>query len=49
MNPIDLVIIVVYLIVITTVGLTISRRVHSARDFFLAGRSLTWWVIGLSI
>jgi SSS family solute:Na+ symporter len=48
-NPIDLVIIVVYLIVITTVGLTISRRVHSARDFFLAGRSLTWWVIGLSI
>ncbi len=31
------------------VGLTISRRVHNARDFFLASRSLTWWVIGLSI
>lgn len=49
MNPIDLAIIVAYLVLIVAVGLTISRRVHSARDFFLAGRSLTWWVIGLSI
>ncbi|MEO2177124.1 MAG: sodium/solute symporter [bacterium] len=49
MNPIDLTIIIVYLVTITVVGLLISRRVHSARDFFLAGRSLTWWVIGLSI
>jgi SSS family solute:Na+ symporter len=49
MNPIDLAIIIAYLVIITTVGLLISRRVHSARDFFLAGRSLAWWVIGLSI
>ncbi len=49
MNPIDLTIIIIYLVTITTVGLVISRRVHSAKDFFLAGRSLTWWVIGLSI
>ncbi|MBD3648871.1 MAG: sodium/solute symporter [Pseudomonadales bacterium] len=49
MNPLDLGIIVAYLVLIVAVGLTISRRVHSARDFFLAGRSLTWWVIGLSI
>ena len=49
MNPIDLSIIILYLVIITTVGLLISRRVHSARDFFLAGRSLAWWVIGLSI
>lgn len=34
---------------IVGVGLTISRRVHSAKDFFLASRSLTWWIIGLSI
>lgn len=49
LHPLDLGIIVLYLVVITTVGLLISRRVHSAKDFFLAGRSLTWWVIGLSI
>ncbi|MEX0944009.1 MAG: sodium/solute symporter [Pseudomonadales bacterium] len=49
MNPLDLGVIVAYLIVIVTVGLLISRRVHDARDFFLAGRSLPWWIIGLSI
>lgn len=49
MNNIDLAIIVGYLVLITIVGLTISRRVHDAKDFFLASRSLTWWVIGLSI
>ena len=49
MNNIDLAIIVGYLVLITGVGLTISRRVHDAKDFFLASRSLTWWVIGLSI
>ncbi len=27
----------------------LSRRVTDARDYFLAGRSLAWWVIGLSI
>ena len=27
----------------------LSRRVADAQDYFLAGRSLTWWVIGLSI
>lgn len=49
LNPLDLGIIISYLVIITIVGLLVSRRVHSARDFFLAGRSLTWWVIGLSI
>ncbi|MCB1647492.1 MAG: sodium/solute symporter, partial [Pseudomonadales bacterium] len=49
MHSVDLIIIILYLITITAVGLMISRRVHNAEDFFLAGRSLTWWVIGLSI
>ena len=26
-----------------------ARRVNDAKDYFLAGRSLAWWVIGLSI
>ncbi|MEM1229489.1 MAG: sodium/solute symporter [Pseudomonadota bacterium] len=26
-----------------------SRRVRNAEDYFLAGRSLAWWVIGMSI
>ena len=49
MHPLDLTIIVGYLVLITVVGLRLAGRVKSARDFFLAGRSLSWWVIGLSI
>jgi len=49
MHPLDLVIIVAYLLLITWVGLRLSGRVKSAHDFFLAGKSLPWWVIGLSI
>ncbi len=48
-HPLDLAIIVAYLGVITFVGLRVSRSVHDARDFFLAGRSLAWYVVGLSI
>lgn len=49
MHPLDLSIVVAYLIIITLVGFRLSSRVHDSRDYFLAGRSLTWWVIGLSI
>ena len=49
MHPLDLVVIVGYVLLTVFVGLRVARRVKNARDFFLAGRSLTWWVIGLSI
>ncbi len=49
MHPLDLSIIVGYLVLIVAVGVRLSGRVKSAHDFFLAGRSLAWWVIGLSI
>lgn len=29
--------------------MVLARRVNDAEDYFLAGRSLAWWVIGLSI
>ena len=38
-----------YLGLIVVVGFRVSRGVKTARDFFLAGRSLPWWIIGLSI
>ena len=34
---------------IVALGVYLSRRVNNATDYFLAGRSLVWWVIGLSI
>ena len=49
MHPIDLAVVVAYVALITFVGIRFSQRVKTAKDFFLAGRSLTWWVIGLSI
>ncbi len=49
MHSLDLAVIVGYLLLILIVGYRSARRVKDARDFFLAGRSLTWWVIGLSI
>ena len=49
MHPLDLAIIVGYLVLITFVGLRLAGRVKTAHDFFLAGRTLSWWVIGLSI
>ncbi len=49
MHSLDLAIIVGYLALIIFVGVRLKGRVKNAHDFFLAGRSLTFWVIGLSI
>ena len=49
MHPFDFAIIVGYLLLIIFVGIRLSGRVKTAQDFFLAGRSLTFWIIGLSI
>lgn len=49
MHWLDLCIVVGYLVLIVAVGLALSRKVADAKDFFLAGRSLSFWVIGLSI
>ncbi len=49
MHPLDLVIVVGYLAIIIYVGIRLSKRVKTDKDFFLAGRSLAFWVVGLSI
>ncbi|MGD9647774.1 MAG: sodium/solute symporter [Pirellulales bacterium] len=46
---IDLAIIVVYMIGMQLVGMFYARYVHSAGDFFLAGRALPFWAVGVSI
>ena len=42
MHPLDFCIVAVYLAAIVYMGFRLSRRVHDAHDYFLAGRSLTW-------
>ncbi len=49
MHHLDLAILTGYLLMIIYVGVRLSGRVKTEYDFFLAGRSLTFWVIGLSI
>jgi SSS family solute:Na+ symporter len=49
LSPIDIAIVVIYLAVITGLGLWASRGIRTSHDFFLAGRSLPWWIAGMSL
>jgi len=45
----DYLIVAVYFIVTVSMGLYFARKWKGSEDFFLAGRSLTWPLIGLSL
>src|SRR5210317_263300 len=45
----DYAILLVYLAGTVVLGLYIGRRVKTGKDFFLAGRNLPWWAIGMSL
>jgi len=49
MHPIDWVIIAVYLAWIAWDGLRLSRKTEGLEGYLLAGRSLPWWAVGLSV
>ena len=52
-ETIDYIILVIYGLVIISVGLWVSRtkkgKEKTAEDYFLAGKSLPWWAIGASL
>ncbi|WP_373480436.1 sodium:solute symporter family protein [Geminocystis sp.] len=50
MQTVDWVVIVVYLIITMAIGIYLSGKASkSLEDFFLSGRSLTWWLAGTSM
>ena len=49
LTTIDLITIGVYAVIVLGVGFLASRRTSTTEDYFLAGRSLTWPLIGLSL
>lgn len=49
LTSIDLLIIVFYLVATLALGVYFSRYVKSSSDFLLAGKSLPFWAIGMSI
>jgi len=49
LHIIDLVIIGIYLIFVVWLGLHLGKKHQDAEDYFLAGRSMTWFFIGISL
>jgi len=49
MHLIDWVIVVAYLVWVVSDGLRRSNRTDEVEGYFLAGRSLPWWAVGLSV
>ncbi len=45
----DYAIVVVYLVGVTFAGAAIARKQKNPLDYFLGGRELPWWAVGLSI
>ncbi len=46
---IDVVIFLVFIVAVVTTGILMSRREMDSESYFLAGRGLSWWLIGFSL
>ena len=49
LNPIDISIIVIYIVFVVWLGFYVGKKHETAKDYFLAGRSMKWFFIGLSL
>ncbi len=49
LNTLDLVVILLYLAGITIFGLRFRKKQRSLKDYFLAGNTIPWWALSLSI
>ncbi|MBP7297274.1 MAG: Na+:solute symporter, partial [Acidobacteria bacterium] len=50
LNALDWSIIVAYFVFSLLIGLVVARRAgRSAAEFFLSGRSMPWWLLGVSM
>lgn len=48
-HPLDLVIVIVYLLGVTALGLRFRRGQQNVSDYFLGGRTAPWWALAFSI
>ncbi len=48
-STLDIIIFAGYFVVVAVVAVVASRREREAADYFLAGRNLPWWLIGISL
>jgi len=49
LSPIDIAIVLVYLVGIVILGYFLGRKQHTETDYFLGGRKLKWWMVGASL
>ena len=49
LQSLDMALVAVYLVSVTGLGLWLTRGVKTSRDYFLAGKSLPWWAVGMSL
>lgn len=49
LSPIDTITVILYLIGMIVLGWFFRRYVHTSQDYFLAGRLLPFWAIGMSL
>ncbi len=49
LTVIDIVVFIAFFLVVVGVSLYKSRHKKNSEDYFLAGRGLSWWMIGISI
>jgi SSS family solute:Na+ symporter len=48
-GALDFIIFFAFVIAVITIGMIKSARTGTSEDFFLAGRGLSWWLIGFSL
>jgi SSS family solute:Na+ symporter len=49
LHPIDLAIFVAFIVAVVAIGIFTSRNEKDSESYFLAGRGLSWWLIGFSL
>ena len=49
LTTLDYIVVAIYLIGTVGLGLAIGWKFQTGKDFFLAGRTLPWWAIGMSL
>jgi len=48
-HPLDLAIVIAYLLAVTALGMRFRRGQRNATDYFLGGRTAPWWALAFSI
>ena len=49
LTPFDLFIFFAFLVIVIALGMWKGRKENDSKDYFLAGRALPWWLIGISL